>query len=68
MFEPINPSPYSSPFGLTGHGTFGNPTTHSTDHLGRDVYRLSCLTGHDLTEVRDHMGNVLDRRSSPFDW
>jgi hypothetical protein len=57
----------TSPFGPTGHGTFGNPTTVSHDTFGRDVFSRSSLTGPTTHETRDHFGNVIDRRESFFD-
>jgi hypothetical protein len=67
MFIPFAPPAHiPSPFGPTGHGSVIDPTRHERDVLGRDVFSHITLTGC-TTEVRDYLGNVIERRSSVFD-
>ncbi len=68
MFIPFTPPAHiPSPFGPTGHGSVIDPTRHERDVLGRDVFSHTTVTGRTTTEVRDYLGNVIERRSSLFD-
>jgi hypothetical protein len=68
MFIPFTPPAHiPSPFGPTGHGSVIDPTRHERDVLGRDVFSTTTVTGRTTTEVRDYLGNVIERRSSLFD-
>jgi len=69
MSDDINPNPLTSPFGFSGNArdlSPGSTTSRSNDMLGREIITERNLFGGDTREIRDHLGNVIDRRTSFF--